>query len=378
MNNPGYIFVDTAEGLSALAGRIAAVPQVALDTEADSLHHYYEKICLIQLAVAGDNYIVDPLAGLDLAGLLGALDGKEILFHGADYDLRLLRSSLAFTPRGPIFDTMLAARLLGFERLGLAALAQEFLGVTLNKGGQKFDWSRRPLPEDKLAYAANDTRHLETLAGLLLARLRERGREEWHRETCEILLRDTREDRGEKEPDEVWRIKGLKDFTREQLALVRGLWHWREEEARQADIPPFKVLGNAQLIDLALWLHGHSGRPLSRGPKLPRNCLGRRLEALEKAIAEARSLPAERRPTPPERKRFIPSSPQEVARFDALRAAVAAAAGKLGIPASVLAPQASLWAIARAAPRTEDEIMTSGGLARWQARLLSPLLGGEV
>jgi len=375
MNNPGYIFVDTADGLRALAGRIAAVARVALDTEADSLHHYYEKICLIQLAVAGDNYIVDPLAGLDLAGLLGALDGKELVLHGADYDLRLLRSSLAFTPRGPIFDTMLAARLLGFERLGLAALAQEFLGMTLTKGGQKFDWSRRPLPEDKLAYAANDTRHLETLAGLLLAKLRERGREEWHRETCEILLRYTGEDAGEKDPDEVWRIKGLKDFTREQLALVRGLWHWREEEARQADIPPFKVLGNAQLIDLALWLHGHSGRPLSHGPKLPRNCLGRRLEALEKAIAEARSLPPERRPTLPVRKRFIPSSPREVARFDALRAAVAAAAGKLGIPASVLAPQASLWAIARSAPRSEDEIAQCGRLARWQARLLAPEIG---
>jgi ribonuclease D len=374
MNHPAYSFINTAAGLVSLAAEIAPSQRVALDTEADSLHHYFEKVCLIQLTVGGNNYIVDPLAGLDLSPLFHSLAGKEIIFHGADYDLRLLRTSCGFTPLGPIFDTMLAARLLGYERLGLAALAEEFFGVTLNKGGQKFDWSRRPLPADKLAYAANDTRYLEELADLLLKKLRGRGREEWLGETCEALLLKTGEVRPEEAADEIWRIKGLKDFRRDQLALVRALWFWRDAEARQSDVPSFKVLGNEPMIALALWLHSHPGKHLSQGPRLPRNCVGKRLLALERAIAEARALPPEKWPAHPERKRFIPASPRENERFNALREAVAGLAAKLQLPPSVIAPQATLWALARSDARTEDEIRESGRLTRWQARLLVPLI----
>ncbi len=373
MNHSPYAFIDTAEGLAALAGRIAAAPRVAIDTEADSLHHYFEKVCLIQLSAGGGNWIVDPLAGCDLAPLFRALEGKEIVFHGADYDLRLLRLSCGFTPRGRVFDTMLAARLLGRERLGLAALAEELLGVTLEKGSQKFDWSRRPLPPDKLAYAANDTRYLETIADLLLRELRRRGREEWLEETCAALVLKTGEIAEEADPDEVWRIKGLKDLRRDQLALVRALWLWRDAQAREADVPSFKVLGNEPLIALALWIHSHPDKHLSRGPRLPRNCVGKRLEALEKAIGAARSLPPGEWPSLPERKRFIPATAAESERFNRLRESVAGLAAELELPPSVIAPQATLWAIVRSNARNEDQLRESCRLTRWQSRLLSPL-----
>lgn len=373
MSDLAYTFVTATAGLRELAEVVASAKRVAVDTEADSLHHYFEKVCLIQLTVGGRNCIVDPLAGLDLAPLFQALDGKEIIFHGADYDLRLLRSSCGFTPRGPVFDTMLAARLLGRERLGLAALAEELLGVTLEKGAQKFDWSRRPLPPDKLAYAANDTRYLETLADLLLRELRRRGREEWLRETCADLVQKTGEAAEEADPDEIWRIKGLKDLRRDQLALVRALWLWRDAQAREADVPSFKVLGNEPLIALALWLHSHPDKHLSRGPRLPRNCVGKRLEALEKAIGAARSLPPGEWPSLPERKRFIPATAVESERFNRLREAVAGLAAKLELPPSVIAPQAVLWAVVRSSARSEDQIRESCRLTRWQSRLLSPL-----
>ena len=370
MNQTEYVYVNSDAGLSRLSGRLAASGRVAVDTEADSLHHYFEKVCLIQLTAAGENYILDPLAGLDLSALLELLAGKELIFHGGDYDLRLLRADFGFSPRGEVFDTTVAARLLGFERLGLAALAESLLGVVLSKGAQKFDWSRRPLPEDKIVYAANDTRYLEELSSRLRARLRELGREEWARESCQILVRETARPRPDRDPDRAWRIKGLRDLDREELNLVRALWHWREREAREADLPPFKILSNGPLIVFARWLRSHPGLPPDRGPKLPRTCRGERLRNLFRAVAEARDLPSDRWPRPLRRQPPPPPVPGEGERYERLRAQVGARARELGLDPSVLAPQAALRAIAREEPRTVGAAMAAGGLASWQARIL--------
>ena len=351
-----------------------AARRVALDTEADSLHNYYEKVCLIQLAVAGENYIVDPLAGLDLSRFFKALEKKQIILHGADYDLRMLRSSFHFQPEGRIFDTMLAAQLLGHERLGLAALVKHFFDVTLTKHGQKFNWSLRPLPLAKLVYASDDTRYLEPLADYLLEGLRELGREEWHRETCDALVLSTRKDRAPGDPEDIWRIKGLKSFSRKELAFVRSLWHWREKEAQKTNTPPFKIMGNALLQEVALWIHSHPEQTVDRGPKLPRNCKGKRMDALNKAVRVARSLPEDQWPALKRKKgrQYVPFSTREIAQLDALRSACSRIAAKLGITASVLAPRSSLEAIVREKPGTMEEIMRSGRITRWQAGLLAP------
>jgi len=150
--------IQTDQQLAELLPTLAAVDRVAVDTEADSLHCYFEKLCLIQISVPRHDYLVDPLADLDLKPLAAALARKEIVLQGADFDLRLLRRSLDFVATR-IFDTVIAARLLGIRSFSLAALVEKFFGVTLAKGSQKANWARRPLPQHMAEYAMNDTRY---------------------------------------------------------------------------------------------------------------------------------------------------------------------------------------------------------------------------
>src|SRR3989440_5398201 len=179
--------IATDSQLAELLPHLKSVDRIAVDTEADSLHCYFEKLCLIQISVPGQDYLVDPLATIDLAPLAAALNDKEIVLQGADFDLRLLRRSLGFVATR-IFDTVIAARLLGIRSFSLAALVEKFFGVTLAKGSQKANWARRPLPQHMAEYAMNDTRYLLPLAETLEAGLRERGRLEWFRQSCERAL----------------------------------------------------------------------------------------------------------------------------------------------------------------------------------------------
>src|ERR1700680_2471345 len=190
--------IATRAQLTELLEKIEPVDRVAIDTEADSLHCYREKLCLLQVSVpaavsdrgydnATRDYIVDPLAGLDLAPLCAVLAQKEIVLHGADYDLRLLRRSLNFAARR-IFDTVIAARLLGIREFSLAALVERFFGVKLTKGSQKANWAQRPLSPRMAEYAVNDTHYLLPLAEKLEAELRERNRIDWFEQSCQRAL----------------------------------------------------------------------------------------------------------------------------------------------------------------------------------------------
>ena len=362
--------MDSAPALAALTARLEGAARITLDTEADSLHSYYEKVCLIQLSVGGESYIVDPLAGVDLSGFLGALAARPLLFHGADYDLRMLRASFGFRPQGDVYDTMIAAQLLGLEEFGLAALARRLCGVTLTKAGQKADWSRRPLTRAQLAYATDDIRYLEPIADALFTELRRLGRYDWYRDACGRLVASTARERP-RDPAEAWRIKGLKGFDRRQLAFVRELWRWREHEAQKADRPAFKVLGNAQLRELALWGAAHPAASLAHGPKLPRNCTGHRLHALEAALRRARETPKSDWPTLSRGRRGEGGAPKCEREVDALMAECARIAADLGIAPSMLAPRAALEAVAHHRPQTFDDILACAPLMRWQAELLA-------
>src|SRR3989338_5409301 len=287
LNTPeseGYIYVREAAAMAALVRRIGAAARVALDTEADSLHNYFEKVCLVQLSLGREHYLVDPLSGLDMSGFLQALAGKPLILHGGDYDLRMMRALMDFRPRREVFDTMIAAQLLGIEQIGLAALIERFFAVTIGKEGQKSDWSRRPLSEKQLCYAVNDTRFLEPLAERMRGELSERGRIDWHRESCRTMVESTGRDHA-RDPEEAWRIKGAGRLTRRQLAYLRELLRWRDMHARRANLPAFKVFGNQQILDLLQWAESHPGVPLRQGPKLPRNIVESRLSTLEEAIA---------------------------------------------------------------------------------------------
>ncbi|HEX6769366.1 MAG TPA: HRDC domain-containing protein [Candidatus Binatia bacterium] len=366
---PDYTYVRNQAGLDKLSRRIDAAARVAVDTEADSLHNYFEKVCLIQLSIGGGHYVVDPLAGVELSGFLASLAAKPLIFHAGDYDLRILRASTGFRPGGEIFDTMIAAQLLGIEQIGLAALLERVFAITIGKEGQKSDWSQRPLSEKQLHYAVNDTRYLEALADRLAEELGAKGRLEWHRASCRAMVQASGRD-NPRDPDDAWRLKGAGRLTRRQLAYLREVWRWRDDHARRFNRPPFKIFGNQQIFELIQWAESHPNEPLDKGPKLPRNIKGVLLTTLVESLARAAALPAADWPETKKHERGEAPSPESVARADTLRSACADIAKALEISPSVLAPRAALEAIARSQARGVDAIMERGGLLRWQAELI--------
>jgi ribonuclease D len=346
------------------------VEGLAIDTEADSLHHYYNKVCLIQLAFDGENVIVDPLANVDLTGFLEIVSRKGLILHGADFDLRMLRNTYGFRPRGPVFDTAIAAQLLGISRYGLSALVKRYFGVTLSKHGQKSNWARRPLSPDQLEYASNDTRYLVPLAEKLDEELLALGRKAWHEEACARMVVVTGKD-AVKEPDREWRIKGLKGLSRRQLAFVREVWRWRESEAKRADLPPFKIVGEKHILEIALWAEAHGRRPFAAIPGLPRNCSGRRLDSLRRALAKARGMPSAQWP---DHLASVAKKFSRPTRSKELRHECERLARKLNVEPAVIASRATLESIARAKPSSIEGIMRSGPTMRWQAELLKPCI----
>lgn len=364
-----FLYADNEADLAAAAQAASAASRAAIDTEADSLHHYHEKVCLLQMTVGGRNFLIDPLAGVDIQPLLAALARKTIILHGADYDLRMLRSSFGYEHAGTLIDTMIAAQLLGREQFGLASLIEQEFGGEFSKAGQKSDWSARPLSDSQLRYAVDDTRYLEPLADILLAQLALEGRLAWFEESCQAAIAAARTDRPI-DPQRQWRIPGVRDLSARQAAFVQELWHWREEESQAADRPPFKILGNQPLMDLALWAEKDPEADFEHAPRLPRHFHGRRLRTLRAAIRRAAKLRSAQWPPPRLRGAPGPGKPGEL--FDQLRAAVARRAQELELPASTLAPRAAIEEISRRCPTDVDQLRQAGNLLHWQAEQIAP------
>ncbi len=365
--------VTTPESLSSLVAQLAGGPRVCIDTEADSLHHYFEKVCLIQLSVGQEHYIVDPLAGLDLGRLMDALARCPLILHGADYDLRMLARDFGFRA-SEVFDTMIAAQLLGYEKVSLAALVERYRGIVLDKHGQKADWSKRPLSPSLLEYAYNDTCHLEIVADAMVVDLREAGRLEWHGEMCRELMNSITDTGGRNhaEPDRAWRIKGWHSLkARRAQAILRELWSWRDDEAQRADLPPFRVMGNESLVQLAAW--AHDSNDFAGMPRLPRNCVGRRMRALRAAIAKGRATPESEYPKPIPARKF-PHVPEMDRIATALRDVRNEQAARMKMDPGILLPASSLNEIARARPTTPEALHAVGCLYEWQEKAL----GGSV
>jgi ribonuclease D len=245
-------WIDNQPALDEALEQLSTAPQLAVDTEADSLHSYFDKVCLIQLSVPGDDFIVDPLAGVDLArfGALLADPSINKVLHGGDYDLRILNRDFGFTVHN-LIDTSVCAQLLGYEGIGLAALLDRHFGLKLNKVHQRADWSMRPLSPEMLDYAATDTHYLIELAAKLREELEALGRWEWAVEEFSRLemvrYRETTE-----EDAEPWRkMKNIGGLDRRTLAVARDLYNWRDALARKADRPPFKIMGNDSMVEIA-------------------------------------------------------------------------------------------------------------------------------
>ena len=246
----------------------------AVDTEADSMYHYTARLCLIQITIGEHHYIVDPLCGLDLAPLFKARAMQTLIFHGADYDLRLLWQTYGFSPKS-IFDTMLAAKILGEQHLGLADLVKEYFGDELKKETQRADWTIRPLSLDMCEYAIHDTFYLHELCAILAEKLQQAGRMDWLTEQCNALIEHAKQPNGPKK--DPWRITGSSIYGPCALNILKYLWEWREKQAEELDRPPYKVMQSELMLAIVNAQQAHFPNVDEAFlPKLPRNFKGDR------------------------------------------------------------------------------------------------------
>ncbi|PYK09112.1 MAG: hypothetical protein DME61_07585 [Verrucomicrobia bacterium] len=357
--------VATDARLAELLKQIEAAYRVAIDIEADSLHSYREKLCLLQISAPAtaspegfrrscNDFIVDPLAGLDLEPLRRALEPKEIVLHGADYDLRMMRRGLNFTAQR-IFDTMIAARLLGIREFSLAALVKRYFGLELPKGSQKANWARRPLPARMAEYAINDVHYLLPLAEKLEAELDRLQRRDWLRQSCQRAIEQATVARVRKQ-DEPWRIPGSGTLRGRAAAVLRALWQWREREAEMADRPPFHILQNEKLLNAAVSFASGSVPDYEHFSH-------RRRQAFREAAGVGLATPESEWPVLRRRFGTRPTA-ETVRRADELRRRRDKSAEELGLEPSFIVPRSTLEAIAT------DRARAAALLVPWQGQLL--------
>ncbi|MDQ6634696.1 MAG: HRDC domain-containing protein, partial [Gemmatimonadota bacterium] len=332
-NAASFVYLDTVPAVEQFTNGIAKVKELALDTEGASFHRFVDRIYLMQLSTRDQHAVIDPLPIGQPTGLGRLLEDPavEVVFHDADYDLRLLEQDYGWKIKH-IFDTRIAAQLLGYTAFGLAALLERFFDVKLDKKHQRADWSMRPLTADMLDYAAQDTRYLLELKDKMSAELARMDRISWAREEF-ALLEGTRW--ADEDPAlSFLKLKGARDLTRRELAVLRELVPWREGVARQMDRATFRVLGNEQLFDMAR-TQPQTRDALSKIKGMPRGILEQRggdlLDAVRRALAVAESeLPKFPKATRWDR------DPEFDARVSALKTARDEAAKRLALDPGVL------------------------------------------
>lgn len=362
----------TPEALVALASLLAAAPAIAVDTEADSLHHYPAKLCLVQIAPAGGQaWLVDPLALPDLGALKPVFADPSVtkVFHAADNDLVYIKR-LGFEVAS-VFDTALAARLLGHTALGLDELLRAHLGVPPGKSRQKDDWSRRPLSPEQEAYAANDVLHLLGLRARLAGELAGRGRLVWLEEECAALAAAPAPERPT-DPDAYLHLKGIKDLDGRGLAVLRELHRMRERLALAQDRPPFMILAHETVVALATRQPKDEGT-LATVPGCTPRVVRRWGAEILAAIRRGQEVAEDDFPVRPRTAR--PRVPAAVRRrADALRAWRAGAAQQLGLEPGFLLPQRLIDRLAAAPPGDVEALAATDGVRRWRAAVI----GAEI
>ncbi len=369
-----FVFIDREEDAKDLASDLASGAPFALDCEAAGFHRYSDRLCLVQVTSAsGRDFILDALA-FDVGTVLREPledPAVPVLMHGADYDLRLLDRDVDTRVQG-LVDTQVAASLLGERALGLAALLEKFLDVKLAKKYQRADWAKRPLPDEMLDYAANDTRHLHALVGRLQSALADAGRVNWAREEYRALETVRWEEDTDEDP--VTRVKAARDMTPRAVALLRAALAWRDDLARELDRAPFRVASDQVLVDVVVTrpasadefagMKGVNGR-LAR--QAGGDLIDRLAEVDRLADDQIEGYPRRRRNGGPGRP---PPEVEELA--DRLKSVRNRRAEKLGIDRGTLLPNAALLEIARVGPRSAEELSTVAGLRQWQLDVVGP------
>ncbi len=355
---------------------------VALDTESDSLYRYYPKICLIQLSVGGrdDNsdpagiidYLVDPLRLPDLAELGAALNAPdvEVIMHAAENDMLLLYRNFGFTfPQ--IFDTQLAARILGWKQVGLAAILEAQFGIVSDKRMQRTNWGKRPLTPEQITYAQMDTHYLPSLRAHLIAELQQRKR--WE-EALGAFVQLSRIDYSTRPLEErtFWSMKATREVDANRLNVLEALWQWREAEARHQNRPPFKIAGDRVLVELAAQLPTSTSM-LHHISDLSANQVERYGTAMLRALQEGQRHP---QPQPPEyeARPELALDKATLARFDALRKWRSETAHQRDVQPDIVLPNSTLLTIAQHNPTSIEELALIPELGDWKVQTYGPLI----
>ncbi|MGI8402637.1 MAG: ribonuclease D [Gemmatimonadaceae bacterium] len=359
----GALYLDKPEQVDRFLQEISNVKELALDTEGASFHRFLDRIYLLQLSTRERSAVLDPLPIGSPAGLGELLQNKsvEVVFHDADYDLRLLHQDYCWHVTN-IFDTRIASQLLGIKSFGLAALLEQFFDVKLDKKHQRADWSMRPLTADMLDYAAQDTRYLLQLKDHMMRELERRGRLHWAREEF-ARLEGTRWD-AEESMEGFLRLKGARDLSRPDLAVLREVANWRDTVAAQLDRATFRVMGNEVLLELARRAP-KSVSELGAIKGMPKGMIDRGGGDIIAAIRRGVEVPEAQLPKFPRGQRWNKDRDfdEKVARLKAVRDS---AATRLDLDPGVLCSRERLESIARSSAKSLEDLAGVPDLRRWQ------------
>ena len=357
------IYLDQIPDVDRFLTEISNVKELALDTEGASFHRFLDRIYLLQISTREESAIIDPLPIGSPAKLGQLLESKsvEVVFHDADYDLRLLHQDYGWHATN-IFDTRVASQLLGIKSFGLAALLEQYFQVKLDKKHQRADWSMRPLTADMLAYAAEDTRYLLQLKDLMKGELKNRGRMHWAEEEF-ARLEGTRWD-AEDSMEGFLRIKGARDLSRRELAVLREVANWRNTVAAQLDRATFRVMGNEVLLEIARRAP-KSTSELGAIKGMPKGMMDRAGAEIVAAIGRGMSAPEADLPKFPKGQRWNKDRDFDD-KVNRLKAVRDAAATRLGLDPGVLCSRERLENVARSGAKTVEDLAAVPDLRRWQ------------
>jgi ribonuclease D len=364
--SPEYILVEKDADLHRLMPKLQGEAAIGVDLEADSMFHYQEKVCLVQIATERLNLLIDPLSVRDLSPLAPVFADRRVrkVFHGADYDIRSLYRDFNIEVHS-LFDTQIAARFLGIREISLASLLHEYFHISSDKKYQKKDWSQRPLPEPMMQYAVQDICYLNMLASILEEELKKRGRLFCVEEECD-LLSGVRANSTKADPF-FTSFKGAARLDPRSLAVLENLLRFRDQLARRRDCPHFKVLGNQPILEIA------QRKPLSRadlgGIKgLSARQIDQMGEGLIQQIREALRLPESGLPAYP-RKAWQRLRSREGARVEALKGWRDRTGNQWGVDPAVICTNAQIREIAIANPRKPQDMKSIKEIRNWQMKL---------
>jgi ribonuclease D len=358
--------IDHLAGLKDLAKRLRSASRVAIDTESNSLFAYQERVCLIQLSTDEEDFLIDPLAfdkpaDLNPLGELTAAPSIEKVFHAAEYDVMCLRRDFGFEFAN-LFDTMIAARVLGWEQIGLGHLLESYFGVKTSKRHQRANWGRRPLPKDMLRYAQMDTHYLLPIRDDIHDLLESGGHLEEARELFDEVCTARWNGQGF-DPEGFWQINGTHELSPKQLAILQELYLFRDKQARRRNLPPFKVMGDKTLVSLAEAVPTSTSE-MNYLPGMNERQVRRYGTGILKAVR--RGLQA----APPKRSRQQKHHPSEVVkqRYEALHQWRKERAAQRGVPSDIIVSREALWEVAHVAPRNWEQFRKLRKLGPWRMK----------